>query len=48
MFILLLSKLLVIEVGLSELLKKLFEVVLRVVKLSFLTGVVDRVGMLLG
>ncbi len=42
--LLLLPKLLVIEVELSGLFKKLFEVVLRVIKLSFLIRMINRVG----
>ena len=44
MFELLLLLLLVVVVELFGLLKELFEVVSRVVKLSFLTGVVDNIG----
>jgi len=44
MFKLQLPELLIVDIRLPELLKKLSEVVLRVVKLSFLTGMVDNVG----
>ncbi len=44
LFKLLLLKLLVVEIKLSELLKELSEVVLRVSKLSFLTGMINNIG----
>ena len=44
MFILLLFELLVVKIKLPGLLKLLSEVILRVVRLSFLTETVDKVG----